>query len=147
MEIIWRHSGILFKSVTFTQRRSQLNENNSSMMVCFNHIFDLSTIPLSQQLPSLKKLEKETGSSYFNMSLLCYGWHCVDAVSDKLHARSLAKDRDPIVSDFFNRVLQDDSWEYESWLLHDAQNELKNNITMLNDTHTSVFKLILSHNL
>ena len=86
----------------------------------------------------IEELEKETGSSYFNISLLCYGRHCIDAVSDKVNACSLAKERDPLVFDFFNRVLEDDSWEYESWLLHDAQNELKNNITVLNDTHISL---------
>ena len=129
-ELDWRLFGLtlVFYSNPLHLHRDVLNsmKDNYSMVVCFNHVIDLSTIPRYQKLPSLKKLEKETGSSYFkNMSLLCYGRHCVDAVGDKLNARLLAKDRDPIVLDFFNRVLEDDSWEYESWLLHDAQNELE----------------------
>ena len=140
-QLDWRLFGVtlVFYSNQLHLHRDVLNsmKDNYSMVVCFNHVIDSSTIPLSQQVPSLKKLEKETGSYYFNMSLLCYGRHCVDAVSDKLNARSLAKDRDPIVNDFFNRVLKDDSWEYESWLLHRGQNELKRNITVLKDPDVS----------
>ena len=141
-QIDWRIFGLtlVFYSKELHLHRDVLNsiKDNYSMVVCFNHVVDMSTIPISQQIPSLKKLQKETGSSYFNMSLLCYGRHCIDAVSDKMNERILTKEKDPLVCDFFDRVLEDNSWEYESWLLNDAYDMLHKNIMVLSDGHVQL---------
>ena len=108
------------------------------MVVCFNHVIEISTLPPSSIIPSLKLFKDQFGCDFLNMSIICYGRQCVDALCNKQITRLAAMKEDNLVYDFVHKVLVDDSWEYESWLLTKASSTCKANIPVLCDSNKCI---------
>ena len=73
----WRLFGVtvVFYSRELKLHRDILNSNNSnfSMVVCFNHVIEISTLPPSSIIPSLQSFKDQFGCDFLNMSIICYG--------------------------------------------------------------------------
>ena len=141
---------VVFYSRQLKLHRDILNskKSNFSMVVCFNHVIELSTLPPSSIIPSLKLFKDQFGCDYLNMSIICYGRQCVDALCNKQNTRLAAMKEDNLVDDFVQKILVDDSWEYESWLLTKVNSTCNTNIPVLcdSDKYVSVTSFIQSLN-
>ena len=150
-EIDWRLYGctLIFKADKLKMHKDIYNctEDNYSMVVTFNSIFNFEDLP-SYWVNCIKEELKNNIPSLLNMTVVICGRRQLTSLLNKITLRKDCSERNPLVRYFIKGVLRDHTWGYEAWLHDSAFTYIQSQIDVLrNETlmrYVSNFKSSLS---
>ena len=123
----WRLYGctLIIKSSKLKLHKDTLNGvlDNYSMAVVFSSLIESTALSLSTRKELSERLQMDT-DEYLNMTVVVYGRHQIESLYNKYEMRRKICDQNKIVNGIINRVSSCTSWGYESWLHHDAKDQI-----------------------